>query len=118
LPRREAIPGEDSPETQRNLESGENRRRSETNYPRRDEERAMMTERRNSEQSLDNINANRVHVGPGGKWAHDDLDALMSRVGIGTSLSGMDRRSMGPANMALDSVEQNLAFLKKMDEWK
>lgn len=125
LPERQHIKGEkvertteDDEGTQGRLESRGNMEKSATNSNRRDDMRARETEHRDSEQSEDAMPHRSRGYLPGNKFAHD-ADAFLRDLGadrIGTSMSAVrPERSVGPNNFALDSVEQNAAFLKKLD---
>ena len=109
--------GEDDEESEERLKSEKNMRRSSTNYNRRDESEADRREMRNSVQSEDNINANRVHGGKGGRWAGgmDGLRELIQRVGVDNGSRPAHAKETGPSNFDGGGVEDRLRFLKKLD---
>jgi hypothetical protein len=108
--------GEDDPESEERLESERNMRRSGTNYNRRDESEADRREMRNS-VTEDNINANRVHGGKGGRWAGgmDGLRELIHRVGVDSGSRPAHAKETGPNNFDGGGVEDRLRFVKKLD---
>jgi hypothetical protein len=114
----------DDEETESNLESEKNCEASSTNFNERDRMRAKGTEGRSDVQSEDNLRANHISGnGRGGRWAGGmDADAhfdemfpgVRDRIGTSMSLSGVNQRSVGPNNLALDSLEQNKRFLEEL----
>ena len=94
---------EEQEERQRRLENAE---RETAPRHERDDMRAREIEHRDSRQSEDNLRANRVHGGKGGRWAHDEN---FLRVGTSMSAGGMPRHERVP-------VACDAARLKRLDE--
>jgi hypothetical protein len=120
LPRRQHVEGELSERTSRDSEQQERQRRLETSeheyaaQHEHDNRSAAEREHRGSLQSEDNLNANRIRGGKGGRWAHDE-----NFLRVGTSMSTSLLRQLEAGNAKRDPKPTPLASdarLRKLDE--